>query len=227
MRLILLHQNSIGDKALLMFLERKGVHVNPCTAESFNSSLDQSSPLLFLVNTDHISGLSENTRSALNDHTNNLLLIGPLSHMHWLLKFPHSEPGYLCRKASTDLLIDGIAKMTRHMRFFSPRVLKLFESSNRKRQELLLRTKLIKALSKTELLIMGEIATGQSATQIAARLYRSPHTVYNHRKNIRNKIALSPRLNLTKFCILHKDAIFTLREADKVSRVIHKKPPHR
>jgi two-component system response regulator NreC len=56
-------------------------------------------------------------------------------------------------------------------------------------------------LSKREREVLALIAEGLTTTQIAERLYLSPHTVQTHRDHVMTKLDLHSRVALTKYAI--------------------------
>jgi two-component system response regulator NreC len=56
-------------------------------------------------------------------------------------------------------------------------------------------------LSKREREVLALIAEGLTTSQIAERLYLSPHTVQTHRDHVMTKLDLHSRVALTKYAI--------------------------
>ena len=211
MHINLLNKNNIEGMGLSVLLGNEGhqVELIPLQEKRINNLPIKKTSSIFLINIDFLLSSTQKILKEVNSsHT--VLLFGELRQLHWLTKFSTQKKGFICKKSTfTDLLkiLRGIGKkktiLDQHARFF-------LQKPTLKRQSILLQKNLVKQLSVTELSIMHEISKGKTTKQIAQEQYLSVHTIYNHRKNIKQKFHSSEILKLSKFCMLYTEAIKTL-----------------
>jgi len=211
MHINLLNQNNIEGMGLSVLLGNEGhqVELIPLQEKRINNLPEKKSSSIFLINVDFLLISSQKILKEVNSN-HKVLLFGELCQLHWLTKFSTQKKGFICKKSTfTDLLkiLRGIGKkktiLDKHARFF-------LQKPALKRQSILLQRNLVKQLSVTELSMMHEISKGKTTKQIAQEQYLSVHTIYNHRKNIKQKFHSSEILKLSKFCMLYTEAIKTL-----------------
>lgn len=212
MHISLLNHNDIEGKGLSVLLGNEGHQVEhiPQQEKKIESLPKKNSSSLILINIDFLLATdAEIILREINSHQT-VLLFGELCQLHWLAKFSTRRKGFICKNSTfTDLLkiIRGIGEqkimLDRHARLF-------LQKPNLEKQSILLQRGLNKSLSNRELSLMREISKGKTTKQIAKEQYLSVHTIYNHRKNIKQKFHCSNNLKLSKFCMLYEKAIKTL-----------------
>lgn len=107
--------------------------------------------------------------------------------------------GYLSKRDSSDVVIDGIRAVARGESVSSAEVLERSQSSSGGgRKKSASRRSL---LTSREEQILRMIAKGMTRTEIAEALSRSPMTVDNHRKSIMKKLGISDRVELARYAI--------------------------
>lgn len=217
MHINLLNHNNIEGKGLSVLLGNEGhqVELIPQQRKRMNNLSTKSSSSFFLINVDFLleTDAERILKEVNSDHA--VLLLGELSQLHWLAEFSTRKKGFVCKNSSfTDLL--DILHCIGESEIILDQYAQLFlQKSCVERQSLLLQKELAKPLSDAELSLMREISQGKTTKQIAQEQYLSIHTIYNHRKNIKQKFQCSDNLKLSKFCMLLGEAIKTLILADK------------
>lgn len=218
MSVLLLHQSRIAGKALSHLLEKAGYQASARYIEEFFSSDQPASTGAHLL---IIDVPSVSVRFSLHDVStcrNNILLLGRLDQLHWFYHIRKPVKGYICKEEKTESLFQGLKAIQNGNDFLSPYVRHFFQAYRYKQQAMVLKQELDQPLTKTELKIMHAISSGCSSKQIAKEQFRSIHTIYNHRKNIRRKLQISPEANLSRYCILKRDAILTLESVRKETK---------
>jgi len=62
------------------------------------------------------------------------------------------------------------------------------------------------ALTQSELRVVRLVAEGMTNREVAARLFLSPHTVDSHLRHVFAKLAISSRVDLTRWVMAHDGA---------------------
>ena len=129
--------------------------------------------------------------------TTPILFIGALKQLHMIFGVPQqNKGGYITPADGFEILPGAINQIIRGEWFISPCTRSFLESGRLQQQQKLLHKKLPKPLTRSELEILLEIASGNTTSVIAQKRFRSVHTVKTQRKEIRRKLSLTNHYNL-------------------------------
>lgn len=102
--------------------------------------------------------------------------------------------GYLTKRCQPDELINAVRQIFEGVEYVSPEIQAEMENN----QETILST-----LTKRELQIFTMLASGESVSDIAEKMFISYKTVHVHRSNILNKLELGSTSDLIHLAIRH------------------------
>lgn len=106
--------------------------------------------------------------------------------------------GYVIKDDAVIELVAAIEKVLKGEKYVSdPSILQMDDDT----------IQVIKSLTKTERLVLKEIAEKKSSKEIAEVLFVSTKTVENHRYNISKKLQLKGSNSLLKFALENRDFI--------------------
>jgi two-component system, NarL family, response regulator DegU len=106
--------------------------------------------------------------------------------------------GYVIKDDAVIELVTAIAQVQKGLKYVSdPSVLNMKSTS----------IEIIQSLTKTECLVLKEIAEKRSSKEIAEALFISVKTVENHRSNISKKLQIKGSNSLLKFALENKEFI--------------------
>ena len=108
--------------------------------------------------------------------------------------------GYLSKSDEPDRIVDAIRSVVHGEFAFGPKVLERCQAPPGPRYVARPTSKL-DLLTPRETQILRMIGNGQSRTEIAASIHRSPKTVDNHRAAIMEKLGLNTRVELARYAI--------------------------
>lgn len=211
MRIHLIHQSKIVETCLSLYLQKKGYHVVLKKMSNYFVSDDiVELNSLLLLDANYLNLLEKGRIEQLCKVYNTIALLGHLTQMHLFFNICTTQGGYIYDREEARQLLKTVQKLDHQEFSFSPKISEFICQSSLKRQAILFQDEPTKHLTKTELNVMWQIAEGKTTQEIAENWHRSPHTIYNHRKNVMKKLKLNGTFRLTKFCYDKKDAILTL-----------------
>lgn len=110
--------------------------------------------------------------------------------------------GYVVKEDSGRELIRAIRTVRRGGSYLSPQMMKAFSDDPlalfRRRTD-----RSDDPLTPRQRQVLQLIADGKTSREIAQQLFISIHTVHNHRKNIKEKLALRQNADLIKYAVRH------------------------